>query len=208
MVRFGLIGYPIGHSSSPKLFSKACGGRFEYDLIETPDFDRAWRTFIEGPYRAVNVTAPFKALAAAAADIRSAEVERTGAANILIKTPDGVKAHNSDYLGVKAILSHLTGQSVAVIGTGGAGRAARAAAEDLGLTVRSYHHDEIKDGVCADIIIYTLPCAVPGIELLDAPVLMEANYRDPVLSGHAGYIPGTVWHKAQADEGYPLMLGR
>ena len=60
MLRFGLIGYPISHSLSPRLFEAAYGGRFKYDLIEEEDFEKAWEAFTDGPYRAVNVTAPFK----------------------------------------------------------------------------------------------------------------------------------------------------
>ena len=42
MDKFGLIGYPIAHSLSPRLFSAAYGGRYAYELIETPDFEKAW----------------------------------------------------------------------------------------------------------------------------------------------------------------------
>lgn len=215
MDRFGLIGSPISHSRSPELFKEAFGGRYGYDLIETPDFEQAWKRFVEGPYRAVNVTAPFKALAAERADAATSAVRLIGAANILVKTPQGIKAYNSDYLAVKSILDKcaerfLTPRActkVAVIGGGGAGRAALAAAEDSGFSARLLHHDEIAGGVRADIIIYTLPKAVEGIDRLDSPVLIEANYRDPVLTSHRGYIPGTTWLRAQADLGYALMVG-
>lgn len=214
MDRFGLIGYPISHSQSPELFKEAFGGRYGYDLIETPDFEEAWKKFVEGPYKAVNVTAPFKSLAAEKADIRTSAVRMTGAANILVKTPEGIKAYNSDYMAVKSILESCAGNfltpractKVAVIGGGGAGRAALAAAEDSGFSARLLHHDEIAGGIRADIIIYTLPKAVEGIDRLDSSVLIEANYRDPVLASHRGYIPGTVWLRAQADLGYDLMV--
>lgn len=214
MDRFGLIGYPISHSLSPGLFKEAFGGRYAYDIIETPDFEEAWTRFVEGPYRAVNVTTPFKTQAAERADIPSREVKAIGAANILVKTPEGIKAYNSDYLAVRSILeSCVEGAAlprgctrVVVIGGGGAGRAALAAATDSGFMASLKHHDEIASGVRADIIIYTLPKAVEGCDLLDAPVLVEANYRDPVLASHRGYIPGTAWLKAQAVLGYPLMV--
>ena len=72
MNKFGLIGYPVAHSQSPGLFSAAYGGRYPYELIETPDFEKAWECFVNG-YRAVNVTAPFKADAFYAADWHSPE---------------------------------------------------------------------------------------------------------------------------------------
>ena len=243
MERFGIIGYPAAHSLSPKLFSEAYGGKYPYDIIETPDFDEAWARFIKG-YRAVNVTMPFKALAAQRADIKSTEVERTGAANILVKTPEGIAAHNSDFFAILSILSELSrsiissipsnplqaipdseGQATeagrfnpvkaAVIGTGGAGKAAIAAAQDCKFDLKIFHHDEIQDGIKADIIIYTLPSAVDGFDKLDCRYLIEANYKDPVLDTFSSnpdgspriYVPGLVWLKRQAVYGYRIMTG-
>ena len=207
MDRFGLIGYPIAHSLSPELFRKAYGGRWEYELIEEQDFDRAWERFCDGPYKAVNVTAPFKTEAAMRADIKSPEVLKTGAANILLKTDMGIKAFNSDYLGLIGLLPDSAGKTAAVIGMGGAGRAAAAAAADKGFKLSTFHHDGISEGVEADLIIYTLPCRVPGADRLISHILIEANYKDPCLEGHEGYIPGTDWLKAQADAGFFIMTG-
>ena len=98
-MKFGLIGHPIAHSLSPALFRAGYDGRYQYDLIETPDFEQAYERFIR-EYDGVNVTAPFKELAFRKADILSEECRRIGAANLLVKTPEGVKAYNSDYRGV------------------------------------------------------------------------------------------------------------
>ena len=206
MDKFGLIGYPIAHSLSPALFTAAYDGRYPYDLIETPDFEEAWARFLAG-YKAINVTAPFKGDAFERADWKSPECERVGATNLVVKTPEGLKAYNSDYLGVRALLEPLPHGTAAVIGYGGAGKAALAAAEDLGLDTRLYRHAEIARGVKADVIIYTLPRAVEGIDRLDCAHLLEANYKDPCLAGRPGYIPGTAWHLQQAVLGYALMTG-
>lgn len=212
MERFGLIGYPAAHSLSPKLFSEAYGGKYPYDIIETPDFDEAWSKFTEA-YDAVNVTMPFKDQAAAMADIKSPEVLRTGAANILVKTTEGIVAHNSDYFAVLSILHDIIGTgavgTVAVIGTGGAGRAAAAAVMDCGLQLQTFHHNEISEGVDADLIFYTLPSAVEGSDKLSCRILIEANYKDPCLKGvDAEYVSGEIWLRRQAIYGYELMTGR
>lgn len=226
-MRFGLIGYPISHSQSPELFREFCGGRFPYDLIEEKDFEQAWRRFIEGPYKAVNVTAPFKTAAlqrvleaGGSADEETLEI---GACNIVCKsrgrsevevTP---RAYNSDYLGVKSIISGIMERpggngirSAIVIGQGGAGRAALCAVRHLGMETAVLRHDELRDRgpIEADIIIYTLPGRVDGIENLRAEYLVEANYLNPCLSGRnfPEYIPGEVWLKAQAEAGFPLLL--
>lgn len=207
MDKFGLIGHPIAHSLSPRLFKAAYNGKYRYDLIETADFNQAWGLFLK-EYRAINVTAPFKGDAFRMADWRSPECERVGATNLCLRTPEGaVKAWNSDYLGVRALLEPLQRGSAAVIGFGGAGKAALAAAEDLGFDTRLYRHDGIAKGVKADVIIYTLPRAVEGISSLDCGTLIEANYKDPCLSGHPGYVPGTAWHLQQAVLGYGIMSG-
>ncbi len=143
MKKFGLIGHPISHSLSPALFRAGYGGKYPYDIIEGDDFDKSYRIFKE-KYDGINVTAPFKEKACAAADLFSEECMLTGAANILVKTAEGIKAHNSDYLGVKAWLEdeaiplfRNAGNSPAVLvaGCGGAGKAAAYAAAMSGLPV-------------------------------------------------------------------------
>lgn len=227
MDRFGLIGHPIAHSLSPALFKAAYNGHYEYDLIETPDFDQAWSRFIES-YKAINITAPFKLDAFRKAEIVSDEVRAIGAANILVKTPEGITAHNSDYLGVKSILKasmkDLSGDGapvVLIIGYGGAGMAAAQAAKDLGMDITICNRNTDKASglrpldeipvlaAVADIIVYNLPLAIPEMEGVMVPVILEANYKDPCL-GPAyceKYIPGTEWHLMQAVEGYELMCG-
>ena len=106
--RFGLIGHPIAHSLSPALFKAGYDGKYPYELIETSDFEEAYSRFIK-EYDGINVTAPFKELAYAKADIISDECRLIKAANILVKTPEGVKAHNSDFLGVRLWLEEAIG---------------------------------------------------------------------------------------------------
>ena len=103
---FGIIGAPVKGSMSPRLFTAAYGGRYPYDLIEEDDFNKAWARFL-AEYDGINITAPFKAQAAAAADIRSSEVVRIGAANLAVKTTEGIKAYNTDYEGVRRALQEI-----------------------------------------------------------------------------------------------------
>ena len=99
MPEFGLIGHPIEHSLSPRLFEAAYHGKYSYDLIRGEYFEESYSKFLKG-YKAINVTAPFKEKAYEKADIVSGPVALTGAANILVKTPEGVSAYNSDFTGV------------------------------------------------------------------------------------------------------------
>lgn len=233
MVKFGLIGDPIGHSVSPQVFAKAYGGRWPYELIEGADFEASWQKFL-AEYQAINITTPFKepafrkvaeggVLGGGESSDTSAEVIRSlGAINIAVKEADGmVYGYNSDYLGVLKLLRDRGfghGSTVLVAGYGGAGKAAAAAARAAGCDVVVCNRTIREPGIrplselpilagVADLLIYTLAFPIPELEGLEVPAILEANYRTPCLSGHPGYIPGTEWHRAQAETGYPLMTG-
>ena len=191
MKRFGLIGHPIAHSLSPALFKAGYEGKYPYELIETADFEKAYARFLEG-YDGINVTAPFKELAFAKAEILTDECKTIGATNLLVKTPEGIKAYNSDYLGVRMWLEEVaeslkrTSQQptrnyrALIVGLGGAGKATLAAAESLGMevvrmnrTVRDEKTRPLEDfRECfrkADIVIYNIPTAIPQLnELTDS----------------------------------------
>ena len=217
MPKFGLIGYPAAGSLSPVLFKAAYSGRYPYEIIKEEDFDKAFARFLKEDFKAVNVTAPHKRAAADAADWRSPDVERIGAANILVKTPTGeVEAFNSDVLAVRKLIDGLDIRSAIVIGLGGAGKAAFDACLTSGLKTSVIRHDQIPDQVgndieiSADLVVFTLPKAVPGIDNIRCRYLLEANYLTPCCSELPGvdhYISGKQWLKAQAILGYGLMTG-
>lgn len=224
MDKFGLIGYPISHSLSPALFTAAYSGKYKFELIETPSFEEAWDRF-DKEYKAVNVTAPFKVLAAQRADILAPEVATIGAANILVHTPQGIVAHNSDYLGVFGVLRRAVAvpenTKALIVGFGGAGMAAAQAAKDLGMDVTICNRSTDKaPGIRplgdiaaiakdADVLVYNIPQAIPEIEGICVPMILEANYKNPCLKDSAcsAYLPGTAWHLEQAVKGYEIMSG-
>ena len=204
-MKFGLIGHPIEHSLSLALFKAGYNGLYPYDLIITEDFEEAYRRFMDG-YDGINVTAPFKELALRKADIISEECRLVGAANILIKSPQGITAYNSDFRGLVAMFRGLKGdiplsdheKTVLIVGAGGAGKAAKAASEALGYETtvinRTQYNPEIKPLSAfreefrkADIVIYNLPVRIPEIDMLTETdlcpgkekVILEANYRNP-----------------------------
>lgn len=238
-MKFGLIGHPIAHSLSPALFKAGYDGRYQYELIESNDFEEAYSRFLN-EYDGINVTAPFKELAYAKADILSEECKAIGATNLLIKTPEGVKAYNSDYLGVRMWLQEADADrkiSVLIVGMGGAGKAAAAAAESLGMkvtrmnrTVRDETTRPLEDfRECFrehDIIIYNIPTAIASLKELTEEdfipgklkYILEANYRNPsfdedVLSRFikadtsVRYTGGRIWLLYQALTGYEIFTG-
>ena len=239
--KYGLIGHPIAHSLSPALFKAGYDGRYPYELIETADFEEAYLRFLEG-YDGINVTAPFKELAFAKADILSEECQAVKATNLLIKTPEGIKAYNSDYLGVRMwLMERLCDLArtvkALIVGLGGAGKAAAAAAESLGMEVirmnRTVRDDKTRPlsdfRECfreADIIIYNIPAAIPELnELTESDFtpgkpkyILEANYKNPSFDDvfinkmkednpMAEYTGGKTWLLYQAVTGYEIFTG-
>ena len=249
-MKFGLIGHPIEHSLSPALFKAGYDGMYPYDLIITEDFEEAYKRFLEG-YDGINVTAPFKELALRKADIISEECRLVGATNLLIKTPEGIAAYNSDFRGLVAMFRGLKGdekrtpfhplsdhkKAVLIVGAGGAGKAAKAAAEAMGYETavinRTQYNPEIKPLSAfreefrkSDIVIYNLPVRIPEIDMLTEAdlclgkekVILEANYRNPSFDNGSiqrmvsmnpliRYIDGREWLLQQAVTGYELFTG-
>ena len=156
MKRFGLIGHPISHSLSPSLFKAGYEGKYPYELIETSNFEEAYSRFLS-EYDGINVTAPFKEQAYAKADILSEECRLIKATNLLINCQEGVKAYNSDFLGVRMWLQEVMNSSdksltALIVGCGGAGKAAAIAAASLGMKVILMNRDMSKAEVIAESI--------------------------------------------------------
>ncbi len=138
---FGLLGRTLGHSWSPQIHASL--GSAPYALVEKEPADA--ESFLrEGSWRGLNVTIPYKRLAADVADTKSERVERIGVANALVRMPDGsIHAENTDVLGFSWMLSRFCEQRLdeearsalmdgeaLVLGTGGAALAVKAAIED------------------------------------------------------------------------------
>lgn len=142
MNKFGLIGYPLGHSISPAIHKagfNSLGIDASYELLETDPEDLVDRVkfFKHNHYSGFNVTIPLKL----PISLFLQEVDRTadiaGAVNT-VKIDDKVifKGYNTDVLGFKKAIPSdivLTGKRAAILGTGGASRAAAIGLIDLGV---------------------------------------------------------------------------
>jgi 3-dehydroquinate dehydratase/shikimate dehydrogenase len=104
-VVFGVIGDPIAHSLSPLIHNTAFRQLginavyvpFRVPRDTLPDF---LRVFEQIPVQGYSVTIPHKEAAAIAARVKDPTVERTQAANTLVRTADGFSASNTDYQAV------------------------------------------------------------------------------------------------------------
>ena len=144
MRKFGLIGYPLGHSFSKKFFTEkfAREGRsdcqFElYEFPEVADFLALIQQ--EKGLEGLSVTIPYKEQIIPYLDALDRACERIGAVNC-IRIRDGKKVgFNTDYLGFKQSLQAWLGDAIPsalILGTGGASKAVQQALRDLGVAYR------------------------------------------------------------------------
>jgi shikimate dehydrogenase len=141
----GVIGWPVGHSRSPRLHGywlalHGIDGAYVPLAVRPEDFERALGALPALGFRGANVTLPHKEAALALADRVSPEAKRIGAANTLVVGEDGrIEARNTDAFGFIENLKEgapdwrpAAGPAV-VVGAGGAARALLVALADLGV---------------------------------------------------------------------------
>ena len=132
MRRFGLIGYPLSHSFSPKYFADKFSREgiidCRYDLLEIPTIEEV-QQLLDGSIEGINVTIPYKEQVLPYLNAIDAEAEAIGAVNT-IKISDGeIKGYNSDIYGFEhSLLALLDGErpeGALILGTGGASKAVK-----------------------------------------------------------------------------------
>ena len=131
----GVLGHPVEHSISPRLFaffSKRTGVAIDYRRFDVaPARLRVTLDVLRelGVLAGCNVTIPHKERVAALADTRSAAVDLLGAANVITFRDGSIAADNTDVLGIALTFRRhgieVRGQDVAVFGAGGAGARGR-----------------------------------------------------------------------------------
>lgn len=143
--RLAVLGSPIAHSLSPAIhrrFAEQLGHEIDYRALEVPA--QRLLAFLYGPdgsaLHGVNLTLPLKELGLAVADELDDTARRSGAVNTLVRLADGRWAgHNTDAEGLARDLRRLgfqtQGRRIAVLGAGGAARAAVCMLLDAGAEV-------------------------------------------------------------------------
>ena len=142
MKKFGLIGYPLGHSLSAVIHKagfKSLGIEANYEILETPPDELVDRVkyFKRNGYEGFNVTIPLKLPISLFVQEVDKYADIAGAVNtVKINSDKTFKGYNTDAMGFKkAIPQNLdfSGANVALLGTGGASRAAVLALSELGV---------------------------------------------------------------------------
>lgn len=157
-----LLGQHIGYSASPAIHNAAfaaLGIDARYELADvTPEALTDAVDALRGAGRiGANVTQPHKLAVCDVVDELAPEVRRLGAANTIVRRGPRLSAHNTDLPALAAELADLGSfGTAAVLGAGGASRAAQAALADSGVTMQVVDRTSWA----------TLPDVLAGVDLL------------------------------------------
>jgi len=144
----GVAGLPIAHSLSPVIHNAWISGAgldaayVPFAPADASGFETLVAAGRAGLLRGLNITAPFKQQAFALADEASTSARLSGSANVLVFRDGRVLADTTDGRGMMRALAEqapeleVAGQTVVLLGAGGAARAAAGALVEAGATVR------------------------------------------------------------------------
>ena len=144
MDKYGLIGYPLGHSFSISYFNE----KFEnegisavYENFEIPTIENFLEVVETNPeLRGLNVTIPYKQKVMSYLDYISPEARAIGAVNVIRIERKGsktiLKGYNSDVIGFTQSIEPLLEahhKRALILGTGGSSKAINYGLRSLGL---------------------------------------------------------------------------
>lgn len=191
MKRFGLIGYPLGHSFSKRYFE----GKFEkmgisrthrYELLEIKnlkDFPTIWERYDD--LVGVNVTVPHKINIMRFLDQLDASAQKADAVNVVKREGTKLIGYNSDIYGFKKSLQNWLPEvssfssNALILGTGGASQAVQIALMELGINFQTVSRKP-KQGDMTYTAFENDDQIIPHYQLIinTTPVGMHPNVND------------------------------
>ncbi len=144
MDKYGLIGYPLGHSFSSNYFNEKFANEgiyAHYYNFEIPSIDRLPEVLASNPELVgLNVTIPYKQKVMSFLDFVSPEARAIGAVNVIRLVRKGSKTllygYNSDVIGFTKSIEPLLEpfhKKALILGTGGSSKAVDFGLRSLGL---------------------------------------------------------------------------
>ena len=144
MEKYGLIGYPLGHSFSKNYFNEKFeneGISAKYINFEIPNIQNLPEVIDSNPeLQGFNVTIPYKEKVISYLDSVSPEARAIGAVNVVKVTHKGnkvvLKGYNSDVIGFTRSIEPMLEpchKKALILGTGGASKAINYGLKSLGL---------------------------------------------------------------------------
>ncbi len=129
---YGCIGEHLKHSFSKEIHN--CLADYEYQLCEIPK-DSLDAFMKHQDFKAINVTIPYKEAVIPYLDSIDEAAKEIGAVNTIVNRNGKLYGYNTDFYGMRMLISHagidLQNKKVAVLGTGGTSKTARAVANSL-----------------------------------------------------------------------------
>lgn len=163
MDKYGIIGYPLGHSFSPGFFNEKFrneGIDAVYEMYELSQIDLLPEIIASNPELCgLNVTIPYKQQIMQYLDELSEEAREIGAVNVVKVTHNGKNVHlkgfNSDVIGFSRSIEPLLEKhhkKALILGTGGAAQAIDYGLKQLGLETIKVSRYERPDTIQYDKI--------------------------------------------------------
>lgn len=232
MEKYGLIGYPLGHSFSRKFFTEKFaneGINAEYLNFEIPDATTLLDVVKSNPtLRGLNCTIPHKQAIIPMLDELSDEACRIGAVNVIrIERKAGkngdfhLKGYNSDIIGftdsIRPLLKPYHTKAL-VLGTGGASRAICVGLEKMGIEWKyvsrrpapeQITYDELTPAIIQEypVIVNCSPVGMhPHVD--ECPALPYESMTDRNLLFDLVYNPlETLFMRRGAEQGATVKNG-
>ena len=196
MRRFGIIGYPLGHSFSPPYFSEKFQSLeiddAEYKAYPIKSIDELPSIFSEDLV-GLNVTIPYKKSVIPYMDQLSDAAAEIQAVNTIYNKDGKLFGHNTDYYGFRDSLKILIKDDkinqALILGTGGSSKAVAYALKKMGISYSFVSrnpdyltYSDLSDEMIRDhkLIINTTPLGmhpkVDGCPLINFSLLSDQHY--------------------------------
>lgn len=190
---FAILGRPVAHSGSPERMN----AWFQRDRLDAayvalaPEAADIGAWLVGSGLAGATLTAPFKTEVVAALGDLTPAARRVGAVNTAWPAADGWVGHNTDVEGIVATLdahwADWRGRSVAVLGTGGAARAAVDAVADQAATLTIVARRP-------EAATWAHPHAVIGWSVPRADIVIDATSGDGAAAALlAETCPAAMW---------------
>ncbi len=229
MKRYGLIGFPLGHSFSGTYFSEKFRREdidARYDLFELKDIREFQSLKLTENLCGLNVTIPYKQQIISFLNEMDKTAADVGAVNVIkfIHADSGIvlKGFNSDVIGFRnSILPHLNmnHKKALVLGTGGASKAIEYVLRNSGLEVMlvsrhpgygQWSYGDITPEILSEytVVVNATPTGMfPHLnECPDIPY--EALTRDHLLFDAVYNPPETVFLTKGRKKGASVLSGK
>ena len=154
--KMAVLGFPIEHSLSPIIHSKAMdilgiSGSYERFSVNEDELAHFLDSHENGEWRGFSLTMPLKEEGFRLSEPCDEGCKLTQVVNTLVKSPNGWHSYNTDVSGFRFLLEDKEFKSVSILGTGGTARAALFAVKREVDEIEIYRRNAKNDALCSNI---------------------------------------------------------